>query len=516
MTVFAARGNVVPRGVPQLGVILIEACGVEITPLIVQRLPQPPALRCRTDSQQHSGGAVVPFQKAQNQPAANGSQQHTCQPRQPRAGGKHCPEVHQKLRDGHGEQRVPRHGDGVAARGDKVEHQHDNARDQPIPVRGKKCFCLAKMDRRADERQHDGQRCAKARIDDLLPAGSDTGHEQVDHIRAAEVSVGVARKVDGKCAKQKQLGQRGHAKCSNRQHRRRKASLLQGAAHRVSHKHKTDHRQIIEVDACAQQPHAAPDKAGAAARGHELVTAQPKVECQQHKPVGGQRRVGKHADRKRRKQHEHARAQHAAPQLGGLAGAHDDGGLALVVPAKCGLYARNAGNDRLRQPALQGIAEQPPPAEILEPRGQNPAQQLKEQRRQRQRVREQHAGAERVDRVVIRADVGQMHRAAAEKLPPQIVLDRVGAQAVQDPVNARRVKHPHAVNSQKDQHPQQCAGQRPAVFFQCFHLTFSGQRSWTAWWTSSRPSSGSRRRGAAPSRWGRFPRRAGCATAQCR
>ena len=82
------------------------------------------------------------------------------------------------------------------------------------------------------------------------------------------------------------------------------AALLQGAAHRVSHKHKTDHRQIIEVDACAQQPHAAPDKAGASGRGHKLVTAQPKVECQQHKPVGGQRRVGKHADRKRRKQHE--------------------------------------------------------------------------------------------------------------------------------------------------------------------------------------------------------------------
>ena len=140
--------------------------------------------------------------------------------------------------------------------------------------------------------------------------------------------------------------------------------------------------------------------------------------------------------------------------------------------------------DRLRQAALQGIAEQTPPAEILEPRGQNPAQQPKEQRRQRQRAREQHAGAERVDRVIIRADVGQMCRAAAEKLPPQIVLDRVGAEAVQDPVNARRVKHPHAVNSQKDQHPQQCAGQRPAVFFQCFHLTFSGQRSWTAWWTS--------------------------------
>ena len=185
MTVFAARGNVVPRGVPQLGVILVEACGVEIAPLIVQRLPQPPALRCRTDSQQHSGGAIVPFPEAQHQPAANSSQQHTCQPRQPRAGGKHCPEVHQRLRNGHGEQRVPRHGDGVAARGDKVEHQHDNARDQPIPVRGKKCFCLAKMDCRTDERQHDGQRCAKARIDDLLPAGSDTGHEQVDHICAA-------------------------------------------------------------------------------------------------------------------------------------------------------------------------------------------------------------------------------------------------------------------------------------------------------------------------------------------
>ena len=343
-------------------------------------------------------------------------------------------------------------------------------------------------------------------------------HKQAEVIRAAEVAVGVARKVDSERPQQHQLRQRRSAeRCNWCQHSRR-AAFLQGAAHRVSHKHKTDHRQIIEVDACAQQPHAAPDKAGAAGRGHKLITAQPKVECQQHEPVGGQRRVGKHADRKRREQHEHARAQHAAPQLGGLAGAHDDGdgGLALVVPAKCGLHARNAGNDRLRQPALQGIAEQPPPAEILEPRGQNPAQQLKEQRRQRQRVREQHAGAERVDRVVIRADVGQMHRAAAEKLPPQIVLDRVGAEAVQDPVNARRVKHPHTVNSQKDQHPQQCAGQRPAVFFQCFHLTFSGQRSWTAWWTSSRPSSGSRRRGAAPSRWGRFPRRAGCATAQCR
>ena len=211
-------------------------------------------------------------------------------------------------------------------------------------------------------------------------------HKQAEVIRAAEVAVGVARKVDSERPQQHQLRQRRSAeRCNWCQHSRR-AAFLQGAAHRVSHKHKTDHRQIIEVDACAQQPHAAPDKAGAAGRGHKLITAQPKVECQQHEPVGGQRRVGKHADRKRREQHEHARAQHAAPQLGGLAGAHDDGdgGLALVVPAKCGLHARNAGNDRLRQPALQGIAEQPPPAEILEPRGQNPAQQLKEQRCQRQ------------------------------------------------------------------------------------------------------------------------------------
>ena len=254
------------------------------------------------------------------------------------------------------------------------------------------------------------------------------------------------------------------------------------------------------MDARTEQPHAAPEQAGAAGRGHYFITAQPEVERQQHKPRSGQRLVREGAHRQRREQHQHPRARHAAPQLGLLVGFH----------------AAEPRNDRLRQAALQGIAEQPPPAEILEPRGQNPAQQLKEQRRQRQRVREQHAGAERVDRVVIRADVGQMHRAAAEKLPPQIVLDRVGAEAVQDPVNARRVKHPHAVNSQKDQHPQQCAGQRPAVFFQCYHLTFSGQRSWTTWWTSSRPSSGSRRRGAAPSRWGRFPRRAGCATAQCR
>ena len=500
-----------------------------VRPAVEQFRPLAPALRHGADGQ-HQGRRDTVIPKAQHQPAADDSQQHARQPkgvaahrhpRQPRkacAGREHGPEVHQRLRDGHGEQRFSVHRDGVSARGNQIQHQHHSAGNEPVAVGGKEFFRLAGVADYAEHRQHHGQRCSDACINILLPALRQPRHKQAEVIRAAEVAVGVACKVDSERPQQHQLRQRRSAeRCNWCQHSRR-AAFLQGAAHRVSHKHKTDHRQIIEVDACAQQPHAAPDKAGAAGRGHELVTAQPKVECQQHKPVGGQRRVGKHADRKRRKQHEHARAQHTAPQLGGLAGAHDDGdgSLALVLPAKCGLHARNAGNDRLRQPALQGIAEQTPPAEILEPRGQNPAQQLKEQRRQRQRVREQHAGAERVDRVVIRADVGQMHRAAAEKLPPQIVLDRVGAEAVQDPVNARRVKHPHAVNSQKDQHPQQCAGQRPAVFFQCFHLTFSGQRSWTAWWTSSHPSSGSRRRGAAPSRWGRFPRRAGCATAQCR
>ena len=382
---------------------------------------------------------------------------------------------------------------------------------------GKEFLRLAGVADYAEHRQHHGQRCSDACINILLPALRQPRHKQAEVIRAAEVAVGVARKVDSERPQQHQLRQRRSAeRCNWCQHSRR-AAFLQGAAHSVAHKHKTDHRQVVQMDARTKQTHARPDKAGAAGRGHKLVTAQPEVEGQQHQPVGGECCVGKHAHCQRREQHKYPRATHAAPQLGRLLGSHDnaDGCLAAATVNR-GLHARNAGNDRLRQPALQGIAEQTPPAEILEPRGQNPAQQLKEQRRQRQRVREQHAGAERVDRVVIRADVGQMHRAAAEKLPPQIVLDRVGAEAVQDPVNARRVKHPHTVNSQKDQHPQQCAGQRPAVFFQCFHLTFSGQRSWTAWWTSSRPSSGSRRRGAAPSRWGRFPRRAGCATAQCR
>ena len=254
------------------------------------------------------------------------------------------------------------------------------------------------------------------------------------------------------------------------------------------------------MDARTEQPHTAPDKAGAAGRGHYFIAAQPEVHGQQHKPRGGQRLVREGSHRQRREEHKHPRARHTAPQLG-----------LLVV-----FHAAEPRNDGLRQPALQGVAEQPPPAEILEPRGQDAAQQLEEQRRQRQRVREQHAGAERVDRAIIRAEIRQVHRAAAEQLPAQVMLGGVGAGVVQNPIDACRVQHPHAVDGQKNQCPHQCAGQRPAVFFQCFHLTFSGQTSWTAWWTSSRPSSGQRRRGAAPSRWGRFPRRAGCAKAQCR
>ena len=78
--------------------------------------------------------------------------------------------------------------------------------------------------------------------------------------------------------------------------------------------------------------------------GIKLVTAQPKVECQQHKPVGGQRRVGKHADVQRREQHQHPGAQYAGPVFCGILRAH----------------AADAGNERLGQTALHGIAEQPP------------------------------------------------------------------------------------------------------------------------------------------------------------
>ena len=95
--------------------------------------------------------------------------------------------------------------------------------------------------------------------------------------------------------------------------------------------------------------------------------------------------MGKHAHCQRREQHKQPRASHAAPQLGRLLVAHDNAdGRPAAATVNRGLHTRNAGNDRLRQAALQHVADQTPPAEILEPRGQNPAQQLKEQRCQRQ------------------------------------------------------------------------------------------------------------------------------------
>ena len=210
------------------------------------------------------------------------------------------------------------------------------------------------------------------------------------------------------------------------------------------------------MDARAEQPHQPPEQTGAAGRRHEFVAAQPEVERQQYKPGSGQRLMGESAHRQRREEHKHPRTQHTAPQFSGLAGAHDDGdgGLALVAPAKCGLHARNAGNDGLRQSALHHVAEQPPPAKILEPGGQDAAQQLKQQRRQRERIGKQNAGAEGIDCVVVRADIRQMYRAAAEQLPPEVVLRGVGAGVVQDPVNAGGVQHPHTVQQQKDQRPQ--------------------------------------------------------------
>ena len=304
MAVPAAGGDVLPRGIGQQGFVLIaEAVVMVVRPAVEQFRPLAPALHHGADCQ-HQGGRDTAIPKAQHQPAANGSQQHTCHPRQTRAGGEHRPEVHQELRDGHGEQRFSVHRDGVSARGNQIQHQHHSAGNEPVAVGGKEFFRLAGVADYAEHRQHHGQRCSDACIDILLPALCQPWHKQAEVIRPAEVAVGVARKVDSERPQQHQLRQRRSAeRCYRCQHSRR-AAFLQGAAHRVSHKHKTDHRQVVQMDARTEQPHARPDKAGAAGRGHKLVTAQPEVEGQQHKPVGGECRVGKHAHCHRREQHK--------------------------------------------------------------------------------------------------------------------------------------------------------------------------------------------------------------------
>ena len=185
MAVLAAGGDLLPHRVGQQGLILVaEAVVVIVRPAVEQLRPLATALRHGADCQ-HQGGRDTVIPKAQHQPAANGSQQHTCQPRQPRAGGKHCPEVHQKLRDGHGEQRFSVHRDGVSARGNQIQHQHHSAGNEPVAVGGKEFFRLAGVADYAEHRQHHGQRCSDACINILLPALRQPRHKQAEIVRAA-------------------------------------------------------------------------------------------------------------------------------------------------------------------------------------------------------------------------------------------------------------------------------------------------------------------------------------------
>ena len=165
---------------------------------------------------------------------------------------------------------------------------------------GKEFFRLAGVADYAEHRQHHGQRCSDACIDILLPALCQPWHKQAEVVRAAEVAVGVACKVDSERPQQHQLRQRRSAERCNRCQHRRRAAFLQGAAHRVPYQHQPDHGQVIQMDARAEQPHQPPEQTGAAGRRHEFVAAQPEVERQQYKPGSGQRLMGESAHRQRR------------------------------------------------------------------------------------------------------------------------------------------------------------------------------------------------------------------------
>ena len=185
MTVLAARGDVLPRGVGQQGFVLIaEAVVMVVRPAVEQFPALAPALRHSADGQHQSGyNALLP--KAQHQAAGGDSQQQTRHPRQTRAGGKHRPKIHQELRNGHGEQRLAAHSDGVAARSQQVEYKHDNTRHDPVMVRGEELLRLAGIADHAKNRQHNSQHCAEAHVDILLPAWREPRHKQAEIVRAA-------------------------------------------------------------------------------------------------------------------------------------------------------------------------------------------------------------------------------------------------------------------------------------------------------------------------------------------
>ncbi len=185
MTVLAARGDVLPRGIGQQGFVLIaEAVVMVVRPAVEQFPALAPALRHSADGQHQSGyNALLP--KAQHQAAGGDSQQQARHPRQTRTGGKHRPKIHQELRNGHGEQRLAAHRDGVAARSQQVEYKHDNTRHDPVMVRGEEPLRFARIADRAKNRQHNSQHCAKAHVDILLPALREPRHKQAEVVRAA-------------------------------------------------------------------------------------------------------------------------------------------------------------------------------------------------------------------------------------------------------------------------------------------------------------------------------------------
>ena len=185
MAVLAAGGDLLPHRVGQQGLILVaEAVVVIVRPAVEQLRPLATALRHGADCQ-HQGGYNALLPKAQHQAAGGDSQQQTRHPRQTRTGRKHRPKIHQELRNGHGEQRLAAHRDGVAARGQQVEYKHDNTRHDPVMVRGEELLRLAGIADHAKNRQHNSQHCAEAHVDILLPALREPRHKQAEIVRAA-------------------------------------------------------------------------------------------------------------------------------------------------------------------------------------------------------------------------------------------------------------------------------------------------------------------------------------------
>ena len=339
-----AGSQLLPGRVCQLGGVLVIS-GIVVGGVTLGKLgTQAKALGGGADSQQHSGRGTVP--EPQHQPAGRHGQQHAGQPGQPGAAGEHGPEIHQHLRDGHGKQRAAPEGDGVAHRGDGVQHQQHNSGNHNMGMAAEELRRFFALYQQTGQCQHDGRGGAQARVHFLFPAGTQARHKQVGQVGTAQIAVGVARKVGGKGSQHKQFGQRHGAKADDGQHNGGGAALFQPALHTGGHQHHTHHGQIIQMDARTQQPQHTPPQAefsgGRPIFG--LLGTQPHPQGQQHQPVGGQRRVGKHADVQRREQHQHPGAQYAGPVFCGILRAH----------------AADAGNERLGQTALHGIAEQPP------------------------------------------------------------------------------------------------------------------------------------------------------------